>query len=90
MPGLPECHELPVSGSLAGWVWEIQQPVLFENIERAVDFSRVMQVLRGGVQSTSDVPDCPYHEWLFSPRLMTDKNTSIRQKSGWRKGKKRK
>src|SRR5918994_5043418 len=38
-------YELPVSGSLAGWVWQNQQPVLFENIERADDFPRVMQVL---------------------------------------------
>jgi formate hydrogenlyase transcriptional activator len=39
-------YELPVSESLAGWVWQNQQPVLFENIERAGDFPRVMQVLR--------------------------------------------
>jgi formate hydrogenlyase transcriptional activator len=39
-------YELLVSGSLAGWVWQNQQPVLFENIQRAVDFPEVMQVLR--------------------------------------------
>jgi formate hydrogenlyase transcriptional activator len=39
-------HELPVHGSLAGWVWENQQPALFENIEHELGFPRVMQVLR--------------------------------------------
>lgn len=31
-------YELPVSGSFAGWVWQNQQPVLFENIESVSDF----------------------------------------------------
>jgi formate hydrogenlyase transcriptional activator len=39
-------QELPVSGSLAGWVWENQQPVLVENIEHDVRFRGSMQILR--------------------------------------------
>ena len=32
-------QELPVSGSLGGWVWENQQPLLVENIEHEVRLS---------------------------------------------------
>jgi formate hydrogenlyase transcriptional activator len=63
-------RELPVSGSLAGWVWENQQPVLFENIEHAVGFSRVMQVLRQkNIKSCCSLPLSTAHRRLGAMTL---------------------
>ena len=63
-------YELPVSGSLAGWVWENQQPVLFENIEREIGFSRVMQVLRQkDIKSCCSLPLSTVHRKLGAMTL---------------------
>ena len=62
--------ELPVSGSLVGWVWENQQPVLIEDIERNVDFPRTMQVLRqNGIKSCCSLPLSTAHRRLGAMTL---------------------
>jgi formate hydrogenlyase transcriptional activator len=63
-------QELPVSGSLGGWVWENQQPVLMENIEHDVRFSRSMQVLRqNGIKSCCSLPLSTVHRRLGAMTL---------------------
>jgi formate hydrogenlyase transcriptional activator len=63
-------YELPVGGSLAGWVWENQQPVLFENIEHERGFSRVMQVLRQkNIKSCCSLPLTTVHRKLGAMTL---------------------
>ena len=63
-------YELPVSGSLAGWVWQNQQPVLFENIERADGFPRVMQVLlQRNIKSCCSLPLNTAHRRLGAMTL---------------------
>ena len=58
-------YELLVSGSLAGWVWQNQQPLLFENIERAVGFPQVMQVLqRRNIKACCSLPLSTAHRRL--------------------------
>jgi formate hydrogenlyase transcriptional activator len=63
-------QELPVSGSLAGWVWENQQPVLIENIEHNVHFPRSMQVLRqNGIKACCSLPLSTAHRRLGAMTL---------------------
>jgi formate hydrogenlyase transcriptional activator len=62
-------QELPVGGSLAGWVWENQQPVLIDNIEK-VHFPRSMQVLRqNGIKSCCSLPLSTAHRRLGAMTL---------------------
>jgi formate hydrogenlyase transcriptional activator len=63
-------QELPVGGSLGGWVWENQQPVLIENIEHEARFPRAMQVLRqNNIKSCCSLPLSTAHRRLGAMTL---------------------
>jgi formate hydrogenlyase transcriptional activator len=63
-------QELPVGGSLGGWVWENQQPILIENIEHEVRFPRAMQVLRqNDIKSCCSLPLSTAHRRLGAMTL---------------------
>jgi formate hydrogenlyase transcriptional activator len=63
-------QELPVGGSLGGWVWENQQSVLIENIEHEVRFPRAMQVLRqNNIKSCCSLPLSTAHRRLGAMTL---------------------
>jgi formate hydrogenlyase transcriptional activator len=63
-------RELPVSGSLAGWVWENQHPVVIDDIDQNVDFPRTMQVLRQkNIKSCCSLPLSTAHRRLGAMTL---------------------
>jgi formate hydrogenlyase transcriptional activator len=57
--------ELPVVDSLGGWVWENQQPMIINNVEEEIRFSRAMKLLReNGVKSCCSLPLSTAHRRL--------------------------
>jgi formate hydrogenlyase transcriptional activator len=50
-------RELPVGETLAGWVWETQQPYVLNNLEDETRFPELMELLReNGIKSICAVP----------------------------------
>jgi formate hydrogenlyase transcriptional activator len=63
-------QELPVGGSLGGWVWENQQPMLVDNVEDEVRFPRAIKVLReNGIKSCCSLPLSTAHRRLGAMTL---------------------
>ena len=59
-----------MDGSLAGWVWQNQQPVLIDDIEHNFDFPRTTQVLREtGIKSCCSLPLSTAHRRLGAMTL---------------------
>jgi formate hydrogenlyase transcriptional activator len=62
--------ELPVSDSLGGWVWENQQPMIINNVEEEIRFSRALKLLRqNGIKSCCSLPLSTVHRRLGAMTL---------------------
>jgi formate hydrogenlyase transcriptional activator len=63
-------QELPVGGSLGGWVWENQQPMLIDKVENEIRFPRAIKVLReNGIKSCCSLPLSTAHRRLGAMTL---------------------
>jgi formate hydrogenlyase transcriptional activator len=54
---IPRGFELPINESVAGWVWQHQQPVILTDVEHETRFPKVIQMIRdAGIRSFCTVP----------------------------------
>jgi len=65
--------EIPIEGSIAGWVWEHQEPVVIPNLEQESRFPFAKGLLERPVKSICSVPLTTAHERLGVVNFWADK-----------------
>jgi len=65
--------EVPMQGSIAGWVWEHQEPVIIRDLEQENRFPYAKALLERPVKSICSVPLTTAHQRLGVVNFWTDK-----------------
>jgi formate hydrogenlyase transcriptional activator len=65
--------EIPMEGSIAGWVWQHQQPFVRRDVQQETRFSTTMLVRDVPVKSVCVLPLTTTHQWLGVLSFASDK-----------------
>ena len=71
--------EVPMEGSIAGWVWEHQEPVVIRDLEQETRFPYAKILLERPVKSICSVPLTTAHQRLGVVNFWTDKTGAYDQ-----------
>ncbi|HKS09813.1 MAG TPA: sigma 54-interacting transcriptional regulator [Pyrinomonadaceae bacterium] len=72
-------YEVPKEGSIAGWVWEHQEPVVIRDLETEDRFPYAKRLLERPVKSICSVPLTTAHQRLGVVNFWTDKTGAYDQ-----------
>jgi formate hydrogenlyase transcriptional activator len=71
--------EVPMEGSIAGWVWQHQEPVIIRDLEQETRFPYAKILLERPVKSICSVPLTTAHQRLGVVNFWTDKTGAYDQ-----------